>query len=77
MDLTKLRYWIAKPLLEALGDQYEHDLLLRYKEGYQTGFNLGHAIGQLQGQQAALQQLADNPELTNQEIERLKQGLVH
>lgn len=72
---NRIRYWLAKPLLEAQSDLYLMSSLARYKEGYQAGFNLGHAIGQIQGHQLALDQLPETP--TTQDIERIKQGLVH
>lgn len=82
--LERFRYWIAKPLLDALSDLHSVEIMRQYKQGYQDGLNLGQAVGQLQGQQHILSQMSgyleerksDDPP-TQDDINRAKQGLIH
>lgn len=77
--LKRLRYWLAKPLLGQLAYLHAQDIVNNCQLSYDHGFKVGLALGQLQGQQQMLAQLAQvhNPEPSPEEIETTRIGLIH
>ena len=83
--LERYRYWIAEPLLEKLRAELAQLTVDRQREAYDLGRIQGMAIGQLQGQQYLLSEMsrflderhAETPEVSREDIERAKKGLVH
>ena len=81
----RYRYWIAKPLLEQLREELTQLAVNRQREGYDLGRVQGRAVGQLEGQQYLLGEIsrylderhAESPEISREDIERAKKGLVH
>jgi len=85
----RFRYWIAQPLLDRLRVElgqtrvdFEREA---YRLGHEAGFLRGQALGQLQGQQHLLAQIgqymderhAETVEVTVEDIERAKKGILH
>ena len=83
--LDRYRYWIAQPLLERLRQELIQTAVDRQREAYDLGRIQGMAIGQLQGQQYLLSEMsrflderhAESPEISREDIERAKKGMVH
>lgn len=82
-----LRHWLAQPLLDEqraeLHAQYVSDTTLKQIEAYRLGEGTGRAVGQIEGQQAVLDRMASilderhGQEITRDDIERARKGLLH
>ena len=81
----RYRYWIAKPLLDALRSELTQTAVDQQREAQREAYSLGRTHGEFLGQQHILGEMsrflderhAESPEITRDDIERAKKGLVH
>lgn len=75
--LKRFRYWIAEPLINELRDLHTQDIVNNSKYAYEQGLRVGQALGQLQGQQSILAQLAQDNLVSPEEAEQARIALIH
>lgn len=84
--ISRLRAWLFKPMLDELEARHDAEMLdlrTRCAAAQHECYQLGKACGEVQGFNRAWKQMQDMvdgklvPELTSEDIERAKKGMVH